>query len=109
MIPQSRTPPPKQATTVDHIEYSVNYLTNELQLDSFQSAAVKSHLTENQKEVEKVLELQISREEKEEKIKILHEKLTADISSLLNEEQKQKFDALQQKNKKKEKKSKKKS
>lgn len=106
MIPNSKTPPPNKAK-VDPNEYSANYLKEELNLDAFQVAAVKSHLENNQKEVDKVLEVNSHKDEKIEKIKLLHEKLVADISLLLNDEQKQKFDLLQKKNEKKSKKDKK--
>jgi hypothetical protein len=81
------------------IQISLDYLKKELTLDSFQEAATKTYLEENQKEKEYILTLDIVDNDKIEKLKVSYEKMDAKIDALLNKKQKEAFVKLKSKQK----------
>jgi hypothetical protein len=92
----------------DPLQATLEYFKKELSLDSFQEAAIKVYLIENQTSAEKIQNSDISNEEKkikfEEAVKDFDEKLL----KILNPEQIKVFEELKDKNKEKSKKKKKK-
>ncbi|MCB0444001.1 MAG: hypothetical protein KDC50_08125 [Flavobacterium sp.] len=104
--PNYHTEKPKGAKK-DPVELTLAYLKEELSLDSFQEAAVKVYLMENQKSAEKIHASDISNNEKkikfEDAVKDFHE----NILKILNPEQIIIFEELKNKNNNKSKKKKK--
>ena len=104
-IPQSTST--KKKEKIDPIQLSLEYLKKELNLDSFQEAATKIYLEENQKEKEYILTLDIIDNDKVEKLKVSYEKMDAQIDALLNKKQREAFIKLKEKRNGKDKKNKK--
>jgi hypothetical protein len=104
-IPQSTST--KKKEKIDPIQLSLEYLKKELNLDSFQEAATKTYLEENQKEKEYILTLDIIDNDKVEKLKVSYEKMDAQIDALLNKKQREAFIKLKEKRNGKDKKNKK--
>jgi hypothetical protein len=90
----------KQPEKVDIVELSVQKLTQELTLDSFQAAVITQLLEDNQKIEEKIVVEDIPNESKVEKIVILREKLNGKIKEILRPDQIEKFSAMSKKKKK---------
>ncbi|HRE76879.1 MAG TPA: hypothetical protein PLL09_03550 [Flavobacterium sp.] len=90
----------------DPVELTITYLKEQLSLDSFQEAAVKVYLTENQTSAEKIHNSDITNDEKklkfEEAVKDFDEK----IIGILNPDQIKIFEELKEKKKSKKKKKK---
>lgn len=84
---------------IDPIKISLDYLKKELSLDTFQEAAIKTYLEENQKEKESILALDIIDNDKVEKLKVSYEKMESQIETLLNKKQKEAFINLKAKQK----------
>ena len=89
---------------VDPREASLNYLKKELNLDTFQEAATKTFIEENMKEREYILALDITTEDKIEKLKVSNEKMNTQMNTILNENQKVLLEKLKDKNSKEKKK-----
>lgn len=103
-IPTNNRPQKK----VDPIEATLSYLKKELNLDTFQEAATKTFIEENMKEREFILGLDITTEDKIEKLKVSNDKMHAQMNTILNDNQKVLLEKLKEKNSKdKKKKSKK--
>ncbi|TDP59264.1 hypothetical protein [Flavobacterium dankookense] len=85
---------------VDPRETSLNYLKKELNLDTFQEAATKTFIEENMKEREYILALDITTEDKIEKLKVSNEKMNTQMNTILNENQKVLLEKLKDKNSK---------
>jgi hypothetical protein len=90
----------KQPQKVDIVEVSVQKLTDELTLDSFQAAVITQLLGDNKKEEEKIVVEDIPDESKIEKIIVLREKLNGKIKEILRPDQIEKFDKMGKKKKK---------
>ena len=103
--PQYHREKPK-ADKKDFVELTLEYLKEKLSLDSFQEAAIKVYLIENQTNAEKIHNSDISNDDKkikfEEAVKDFDEKLL----KILNPEQIKVFEELTKKNKEKTKKKK---
>ena len=90
----------KPQEKVDVVELSMQKLTEELTLDSFQAAVIKQLLEDNRKEEEKIIAEDIPNESKFEKIIALREKMNAKIKGVLQPEQVEKFEKMGKKKKK---------
>ena len=100
---------PRNNEKVDPIKSSLDYLKKELTLDTFQEAAIKTFLEENQKETELILSMDISNIDKGDRLKISYEKMEKQIEKFLSPKQidlfkklKEKQTGSKKKNKKKE-------
>ena len=100
---------PRNNEKVDPIKSSLDYLKKELTLDTFQEAAIKTFLEENQKETELILSMDISNIDKSDRLKISYEKMEKQIEKFLSPKQidlfkklKEKQTGSKKKNKKKE-------
>lgn len=98
----------KKPEKIDPIQVPLDYLKKELNLDTFQEAAVKTFLEENLKEKEYILSLDVSDTEKMDKLKVSYDKMDSQIQSILNATQKDVFAKMKEKQNGKEKKKKKK-
>ena len=92
---------PKKKKQPDYVELSVQHLTENLSLDSFQEAVVKDILKSSQVEQEKILLLEIPNESKNEQLLAIRENVNNKITAILNPNQIEKFEALKNKVKKK--------
>lgn len=92
----------------DPVEITLKYLKEQLSLDSFQEAAIKVYLIENQTNAEKINSSDISNNEKKAKFNEELKKFDVKIIEILNPEQIKIFEELKEKNKSKGKKKKKK-
>ena len=96
IVPNTQTSPQKYEAP-DLVESSMTFLKKELNLDSFQEAAVKIYVKENIEASKKISEQNISYEEKliqyEQVITVFDEK----VIKILNPEQLIKFQELQAK------------
>lgn len=90
----------------DPVELTLAYLKEELSLDSFQEAAIKVYLIENQTSAEKIHNSDVSNDEKKIKFEEAVKEFDEKIIKILNPEQIKKFEGLKDKNKKKSKKKK---
>jgi len=97
----------KKTEKIDPIQLSLDYLKKELTLDTFQEAATKTYLEENQKEKDYILSLDIINDDKIERLKVSYDKMDTQIETLLNSKQKEAFSKLKEKRKGKKKKNKK--
>ena len=100
---------PRNNEKIDPIKSSLDYLKKELTLDTFQEAAIKTFLEENQKETELILSMDISNIDKSDRLKISYEKMEKQIEKFLSPKQidlfkklKEKQTGSKKKNKKKE-------
>jgi hypothetical protein len=101
-------PPPtsNKQEKVDPIKLSLDFLKKELQLDTFQEAALKTLLEDNQKEKEFILGLDISDESKTEKLQTSFDKMDDKLIKLLSPDQVERLKKIKEKrNKSKDKKS----
>ena len=78
-------------------EFLLDYLKKELTLDTFQEAAIKTFLEENQKETELILSMDIANVDKGEKLKTSYEKMEKQIEKFLNPKQIDLFKKLKEK------------
>ena len=96
VVPNTQTTPQKYEAP-DPLESTMTFLKKELQLDSFQEAAIKLYVKENIEASEKISAQNISYEEKviqyEKVVNIFDEK----VIKILNPEQLLKFQELQAK------------
>lgn len=100
---------PRNNEKVDPIKSSLDYLKKELTLDTFQEAAIKTFIEENQKETELIVSMDISNIDKGDRLKISYEKMEKQIEKFLSPKQidlfkklKEKQTGSKKKNKKKE-------
>lgn len=84
----------------DRIELSIQKLTRELTLDSFQAAVIQQLLEANQKEEASIVAQDIPDESKIEKIVAQREKMNGKIKEILTPEQREKFEKMGKKKKK---------
>ncbi len=96
----------KKTEKVDPIQSSIDYLKKELSLDGFQEAALKTFLDENQKERDYILSLELTQNDKIDRLTTSYEKMEAQITTVLNVKQKADFLKIKEKNKEKDKKKK---
>ena len=82
---------------IDPIQTPLDYLKKELNLDTFQEAAIKTYLVENLKEKEYILSLDLTENVKIDKLKVSYDKMDSQIESLLNNKQKEAFVKLKAK------------
>lgn len=85
---------------VDVIEVSIDFLKKELNLDPFQEAAAKTLLLENQEEGNKILAMEISDNEKKDKLQAALNKFDSQIEGLLNPSQLKLYESVKEKRKK---------
>jgi len=90
----------RQPEKQDKVEFSVQKLTEDLSLDSFQAAVIRDLLESNKKEEDIIIAQSIPDESKIEKIIALREKMNGKIKEMLSPEQQEKFSKLGQKKKK---------
>ena len=88
---------PRNNEKIDPIKSSLDYLKKELTLDTFQEAAIKTFLEENQKETELILSMDIANVDKGEKLKTSYEKMEKQIEKFLNPKQIDLFKKLKEK------------
>lgn len=96
----------KKTEKIDPVQASTDYLKKELSLDSFQEAATKTFLEENQREREYILSLEITENDKIDRLTTSYEKMETQINTVLNAKQKEDFLKLKDKKKGKDKKKK---
>lgn len=99
----------KSKQEFDFVQASTDSMTEELQLDGFQSAAVKNIIADYKNTVISISQESIPDEGKSEKMEKAKEKMETKIVSLLNKDQVVLFQALKEKKEKKVKKKDKKS
>lgn len=85
---------------VDVIEVSIDFLKKELNLDPFQEAAAKTLLLENQEEGNKILAMEISDNEKKDKLQAALNKFDSQIEGILNPSQLKLYETVKEKRKK---------
>lgn len=85
---------------VDVIEVSIDFLKKELNLDPFQEAAAKTLLLENQEEGNKILAMEISDNEKKDKLQAALNKFDSQIEGILNPSQLKLYESVKEKRKK---------
>ena len=88
---------PRNNEKIDPIKSSLDYLKKELTLDTFQEAAIKTFLEENQKETELILSMDIANVDKGEKLKTSYDKMEKQIEKFLNPKQIDLFKKLKEK------------
>src|SRR5262249_14505352 len=82
------------------VDDQLNRLDKELSLSDAQKAQVKSALEDQHKQMETLMQnSSLSREDRMSKMKELHESSSSKIREALNDDQKKKFDQLQEKQK----------
>ena len=91
---------PKKNQPPDYLALSVQKLTEELSLDTFQEAVIKDILKSSQIEQEKILLLEIPNESKNEQLIAARNTMNDKIVAILNPEQAKKFELLKIKPKK---------
>ncbi|WP_291119731.1 hypothetical protein [Flavobacterium sp. UBA6135] len=87
----------------DPVVETMKYLKEELSLDNFQEAAIKSYLLENILESEKVIATSLNQEEKKLKFEELKNKFDLNTKSILNPDQIEIYNIISQYSKKNEK------
>lgn len=93
--------PRKNEEKPDMVELSMKKLNDELTLDSFQFAAIKQMMDDNQEKESRIISDTTPTEIKLEQIVLLREKLHTKIKEVLTPEQITKFEAMTDKKKKK--------
>lgn len=83
--------PPKNKQQKDYAEMVVEYLDKELKLDGLQQAAVKSIINDNKGSIEEISLMDISYEEKRDKIQLINDKIDTQILTFLTKEQSEKY------------------
>lgn len=83
--------PPKNQPQKDYAEMVVEYLDKELKLDGLQQAAVKSIINDNKGSIEEISLMDISYEEKRDKIQLINDKIDTQILTFLTKEQSDKY------------------
>lgn len=87
--------PAGKSEKVDFVVRMAEYYQKELKLDDFQAAAVKSALEDERDNIEGLnSERDITKNERQDKVKIIFDRIDAKILPLLNEEQKKKYKEL---------------
>lgn len=101
---------PRKVETIDYVKATVDNLTEQLNLDGFQSAILKNILEDYKKTTTAISEENIPNQAKFEKIKSEKLKMDEQIKKILNDDQKKLFAELKdtKSDKKKKKKNKKK-
>ena len=89
----------KKTEKIDPVQASMDYLKKELSLDSFQEAATKTFLEENQKEKDYIMSLDINDNDKIEKLRVSYDKMETQINTLLSAKQKEAFLKIKDKKK----------
>lgn len=100
--------PDRKEKKEDPIEKSMNYLDKELNLDTFQKAAIRTLLEENKDENSKTMASSYNDAEKTKRIEESREKLNKKVASVLNPEQVEKFEKIKDNDRKNNKESRKK-
>lgn len=95
--PQVSTAKPEK---VDYHELAMKKLKEELTLDAFQEAAISNLLKENMETEAGIIQLDVPRDSKLEKLTEQRNKLNSKIKELLTPEQIEKFDKFSKKKKK---------
>jgi hypothetical protein len=90
--------PPRKEAKVDPVQASLDYLKKELSLDTFQEAAIKTFLEENQKERAYILSIDAVDEVKIDKLRTSNAKMDIQIENILNAKQKEVFGKITAKN-----------
>lgn len=82
----------KPMTDKDYLDQSMNKMTSDLNLDSFQAAVIRDLLREEQEKETKLFAEDIPNESKNEQLIVSRDKLNDKIAAILNPEQKIKFE-----------------
>jgi hypothetical protein len=91
---QMQSPSPKQSKPVDPVVSTIDYLKKELELDSFQEAAVSVYVKERFSELDKIVADNSLTEEKVIHAEKLNATLDEKIAGILNPEQMKKFEEI---------------
>lgn len=91
----------KKKEKQDYAESAVAYLTKEIQLDGLQQAAIKTIINDNKGSLEEVMKMDISNEEKRDKMIAINDKIDKEIMKLLSAEQVEKYNKMKEEREKK--------
>ena len=94
-------PPKNKQEKVDYAESAADYLKKELKLDGLQEAAVKSIINDNKGSLEEISKMDISYEEKRDKMQLINDKINRDILKILSKEQAEKYNKMKEEREKK--------
>jgi hypothetical protein len=97
-LPQSPPPPAKK---VDMIALTMDKLTKDLTLDTFQATVIKGYLEDAKKKEDLVFAEDIIDQAKMDKIKVLRDNFDKKLMGLLSKEQTEKFVKMKESYKKK--------
>jgi len=86
---------------MDYAETAAQYLKKELNLDGLQEAAVKSIMNDNKGSLEEISKMNISYEEKRDKMQLVNDKINRDIIKILSKEQAEKYNKMKEEREKK--------
>lgn len=91
----------KNKEKIDFAESATDYLKKELKLDGLQEAAVKSIMNDNKASIDEVSMMNISYEEKRDKMQVINDKINTNIIKILSKEQAEKYLKMQEEREKK--------
>lgn len=91
----------KKKEKQDYAESASKYMKQELKLDGLQEAAVKTIINDNKGSIEEVMKMNISNEEKRDKMIAINDKIDKEIMKLLSPEQLEKYKKMQEEREKK--------
>jgi len=81
----------KKKEKQDYAESASKYMKQELKLDGLQEAAVKAIINDNKGSIEEVMKMNISNEEKRDKLLVINDNIDKEIIKLLSPEQVEKY------------------
>ncbi|TRW24835.1 hypothetical protein FMM05_10065 [Flavobacterium zepuense] len=91
----------KKGKPADFVQLTVDYYTKELKLDDFQIAAVREIMEDQRSAITQLGEAKdITDSERKDKANAINDRIETRIKPLLSEDQKKKYDELQEKRKK---------
>lgn len=93
--------PSKKNKQKDYAETVVDYLNKELKLDGLQQAAIKTIINDNKGSIEEITAMDISYEEKRDKMQVINDKINTNIIKILSKEQAEKYIKMQEEREKK--------
>ena len=98
---QYRNAKGKKGKPTDFVQLTVEYYTKELKLDDFQVAAVREIMEDQRSAITQLgEEKDITTNERKDKANAINDKIESRIKPLLSEDQKKKYDELQEKRQK---------
>lgn len=91
----------KKEKKQDYAENASQYMKQQLKLDGLQEAAVKTIINDNKGSIEEVMKMDISNEEKRDKMLAINDKIDKEIMKLLSPEQIEKYNKMKEEREKK--------